>query len=153
MTLLKSPRTCRKKAGCRSFWKVSAPWKRTPERRARWHFPARSVYAGHTGGCLPHSCIKKMAKRLKNHVGIELTTYRRYLPGVNQRWTWGSGLLYAIFFTLRESRRTPNPALASVRSKVLRLHTCRLDFGALRLLQQWGLLWYLISDALALQLW
>ncbi|MBT8370321.1 MAG: hypothetical protein KJO34_05120 [Deltaproteobacteria bacterium] len=36
-------------------------------------------------GHKPHSCIKKMAKRLKNHVGIELTAYRRYLPGINQR--------------------------------------------------------------------
>jgi hypothetical protein len=86
----------------------------------------------------PHSCIKKMAKMTKTIISAEQNTCQAPFFALNQRCTEGSGLFYAIFSTLRESRRAPNPALASVRSKVLRLHACRLDFGALRLLQQWG---------------
>jgi hypothetical protein len=76
----------------------------------------------------------------KTIISAEQNTCQAPFLALNQRCTEGSGLFYAIFSTLRESRRTPNPALASVRSKVLRLHACRLDFGALRLLQQWGYL-------------
>jgi hypothetical protein len=47
---------------------------------------------------------------------------RELMPGINH---WpnvgiGSGLFYAIFSTLRESRRTPDPALPGVRSSLLR---------------------------------
>jgi hypothetical protein len=74
----------------------------------------------------------------KTIISAEQNTCQTPFFALNQRCTEGSGLFYAIFSTLRESRRAPNPALASIRSKVLRLHACRLDFGALRLLQQWG---------------
>jgi hypothetical protein len=43
-----------------------------------------------------------------------------------------------MFFTLRESRRAPDPALSGVRGSLLQLHPFRLDSGALRLLQHWG---------------
>jgi hypothetical protein len=86
---------------------------------------------------------KKMAKGLKSLMIVGLISYLGHMSGIDQRFTCGSGLFYAIFSTpilyyFGESRRDPNPALARVRSKVLRLHPCRLDFGALRLLQQWG---------------
>ena len=44
-----------------------------------------------------------MAKKVKNPVSIGYTACQRGIIGVNQRWTIGSGLLYAILLTLRES--------------------------------------------------
>ncbi len=48
------------------------------------------------------------------------------------------GVDFAMLFTLRESRRTPDPALLRIRSKELRLTLRGLDSEALRLLQRWG---------------
>ena len=42
----------------------------------------------------------------------------------------------ALLFTLRESRRTSDPALPRDRGKQLQLHPWRLDSEALRLLQR-----------------
>jgi len=47
---------------------------------------------------------------------------------------------FAMFFTLRESRRTPDPSFSRVRGSALQLHSFSLGSEALRLLQRWGLL-------------
>jgi hypothetical protein len=41
--------------------------------------------SGGNGTNEPHSCIKKMAIRIKTLVSIELTAYRRQVRGINQR--------------------------------------------------------------------
>ncbi len=71
------------------------------------------------------------------------------LPGVARRWIHPTSLFelrrdkkdranFVMFFTLRESRRDPDPALSRVRGSTLQLHPFRLDSEALRLLQRWG---------------
>ena len=55
---------------------------------------------------------------MKNIISVEQNRYQPFFLALNQRCTGGSGLLNAIFFTLRESRRTPDPALPRVRSRL-----------------------------------
>ena len=76
---------------------------------------------------------------MKNIISVEQNRYQPFFLALNQRCTGGSGLLNAIFFTLRESRRTPDPALPKVRSSLYYDFTLgRLGSGALRLLHGWG---------------
>ena len=76
-----------------------------------------------------------MAKRRKSITGIEHIAYSNLTRAMNRGCTGGSGLFDAIFFTLRESRKTPDPALPRVRSSRLRLRPRRLGSEALRLLR------------------
>ena len=60
------------------------------------------------------------------------------------------GVDFALLFTLRESRRTSDPALSGDRGRQLQLLPLRLDSEALRLLQRCGQL-VSVGDAVSLQ--
>ncbi len=79
-----------------------------------------------------------MEKTSPNVMGVESKANSGRITGTNQQYNPGSVRFLSIFFTLRESRRAPDPALPRVRSSPLRLHPWRLDSEALRLLQHWG---------------
>jgi hypothetical protein len=69
---------------------------------------------------------------------IELKSDSGLVFGLNQRCITELVRFFSIFFTLRESRRTSDPALPRACSSALRRHPWRLGSEALRLLKHWG---------------
>lgn len=96
------------------------------------------VAGPNTASCLPQGCIKKREITSPKVMGVEFIPNPNQISGANQRQIPGSVRFYAIFFTLRESRRAPDSVLPMVRCSALRLHPWRLGSEAFRVLQHWG---------------
>jgi hypothetical protein len=79
-----------------------------------------------------------MEKDSKSTMSIDPKAHPDIRFGINHRLIPKQGRPFSIFFTLRENRRTPDPALPEVRPAKAGLHPWRLGSGTRQFLQQWG---------------